>query len=173
VLEERGVRSIFGYRSSSLKEFWLTLIHPPPSFDRLLWSFNWYQSRIGHLLALTYFVTRRWHEERCYQACRFHWQRFRLLEKLNLQLSLEPGSCYLGDRAGGVRDPGYTWQRGPRWAAKVWKQLQSTQEVSTKSKLDPCSRDEVLAPSDRPVHPSSWPASSYLQQTTSKYDLTK
>jgi hypothetical protein len=41
-------------------------------------------------------------------------------------------------------------------------------EVPTKSKLGPCSRDEVLAPSDHPAWPSSWAASFSLQQTTSK-----
>jgi hypothetical protein len=34
--------------------------------------------------------------------------RISLLEKLNSQLSLESGLCHLGDRVGGVRDPGYT-----------------------------------------------------------------
>jgi hypothetical protein len=40
--------------------------------------------------------------------------RISLLEKLNLQLSLESGLCHLGDRVGGVRDPGYTRPRDPR-----------------------------------------------------------
>jgi hypothetical protein len=39
-------------------------------------------------------------------------------------------------------------------------------EVPTRSKLGPCSRDEVLAPSDRPAWPSSWAASFFFQQTT-------
>jgi hypothetical protein len=50
-------------------------------------------------------VTRRRHGERCCKACRFQWRGIQLLEKLNSQLSLEPGSCYLGDRPRGVRDP--------------------------------------------------------------------
>jgi hypothetical protein len=41
-------------------------------------------------------------------------------------------------------------------------------EVPTKSKSSLFSRDEVLAPSNRPVRPSSWAASFSLQQTTSK-----
>jgi hypothetical protein len=41
-------------------------------------------------------------------------------------------------------------------------------KVPTKSKSDPCSRNEVLAPRDRSTHPSSWAASFSLQQTTSK-----
>jgi hypothetical protein len=41
-------------------------------------------------------------------------------------------------------------------------------EVPTKSKLDPYSWDEVLAPSDRSGRPSSWAASFCLQQTISK-----
>jgi hypothetical protein len=44
----------------------------------------------------------------------FQWRGFRLLEKPNSQLSLELGSRHLGDRPGGVRDPGYTRQRDPR-----------------------------------------------------------
>jgi hypothetical protein len=32
-------------------------------------------------------------------------------------------------------------------------------EVPTRSKSGPCSRDEVLAPSDRPARPSSWATS--------------
>jgi hypothetical protein len=38
-------------------------------------------------------------------VCRFQWRGFRLLKKPNSQLSLEPGSCYLGDHTGGKRDP--------------------------------------------------------------------
>jgi hypothetical protein len=41
-------------------------------------------------------------------------------------------------------------------------------KVPIKLKLDPRSRDEVLAPSDRMARPSSWVASFSLQQTTSK-----
>jgi hypothetical protein len=41
-------------------------------------------------------------------------------------------------------------------------------KLPTKLKSDPYSKDEVLAPSDRPAHPSSWAASFSLQQTTSK-----
>jgi hypothetical protein len=39
------------------------------------------------------------------QACCVQWRGFQLLEKPNLQLSFESGSCYLGDRVGGIRDP--------------------------------------------------------------------
>jgi hypothetical protein len=76
--------------------------------------FNWYQSRFGHLLVLTGFVTRRRHRERCCQACGLQWRGFQLLEEPNLQLSLEPGPRHLGDHLGGVRDPGYTRPRDPR-----------------------------------------------------------
>jgi hypothetical protein len=41
-------------------------------------------------------------------------------------------------------------------------------KVPTKSKLGPCSRDEVLTPSDRLAQSSSWVASFTLQQTTLK-----
>jgi hypothetical protein len=41
-------------------------------------------------------------------------------------------------------------------------------EVPTKSNRGPCSRDEVLAPSDHPTRPMSWGASFSLQQTTLK-----
>jgi hypothetical protein len=41
-------------------------------------------------------------------------------------------------------------------------------EVSTKLKSGLCSRDEVLAPSDCLIRPSSWDVSFSLQQTTSK-----
>jgi hypothetical protein len=41
-------------------------------------------------------------------------------------------------------------------------------EVPTKSKSDLYSRDEVLAPSDRPAWSSSWATSFSLQQTTLK-----
>jgi hypothetical protein len=44
---------------------------------------------------------------------------FRLLEKPKSQLSLELGSCHLGDRAGDICDPGYTRQRDPMCAIKV------------------------------------------------------
>jgi hypothetical protein len=40
--------------------------------------------------------------------------------------------------------------------------------VPTKSKLGPCSQDDVLAPNDRLAQLSSWAASFSLQQTTSK-----
>jgi hypothetical protein len=36
------------------------------------------------------------------------------MEKPNSQLSLEPGSCHLGDHAGGVCDPDDARQREPR-----------------------------------------------------------
>jgi hypothetical protein len=39
---------------------------------------------------------------------------FRLLKKPNSQLSSESRLCHLGDRSGGVRDPGYTRPRDPR-----------------------------------------------------------
>jgi hypothetical protein len=42
------------------------------------------------------------------------WRGFRLLETPNSQLSLEPGLGHLGDRLGGVCDPGYTRPRDPR-----------------------------------------------------------
>jgi hypothetical protein len=44
--------------------------------------------------------------------------------------------------------------------------------VPTKSNLGPCSQDEVLAPTDRPVQLSSWAASFSLQQTASKHGGT-
>jgi hypothetical protein len=44
----------------------------------------------------------------------------------------------------------------------------TVRKAPTKSKSNPCSRDEVLAPSDRPAQPSSWAASFSLQQTTMK-----
>jgi hypothetical protein len=44
----------------------------------------------------------------------------------------------------------------------------TVREVPTKLELVPCSWDEVLAPSDRPARPSSWPASFSIQQTTLK-----
>jgi hypothetical protein len=46
--------------------------------------------------------------------------------------------------------------------------MTTIREVPTRSKLGPCSRDKILAPSDRPVQPSSWAASFSLQQTISK-----
>jgi hypothetical protein len=49
----------------------------------------------------------------------FNGEDFGYWKKLNSQLSLEPGSCYLGDRTGDVRDPGNTRQCGPRCANKV------------------------------------------------------
>jgi hypothetical protein len=52
--------------------------------------------------------------ERCCEACGFEWQEFRLLEKLNSQLSSELGSCCLGDCPGGVCDPDDARQRDPR-----------------------------------------------------------
>jgi hypothetical protein len=36
------------------------------------------------------------------------------MEKLNSQLSSEPESRHLGDRSGGVHDPGYTRPCDPR-----------------------------------------------------------
>jgi hypothetical protein len=69
------------------------------------------------------------HGERCNQAGDFQWRGFlfffcerrgfRLLEKPKSQLSLELGSCHLGDRAGDICDPGYTRQRDPMCAIKV------------------------------------------------------
>jgi hypothetical protein len=47
----------------------------------------------------------------------------------------------------------------------------TVRKVPTKSKSGLCSWDEVLAPSDRPVRPSSWAASFSLQQTTSKQGM--
>jgi hypothetical protein len=41
-------------------------------------------------------------------------------------------------------------------------------KLPTKLKSGPYTKDEVLAPSDRPAHPSSWAASFSLQQTTLK-----
>jgi hypothetical protein len=111
-LEERYVRSILGHRSSSLEKFLLAPIQPPSG--HLIRFFNWYQSRFGHLLALTDFVTRMRYGERCHKACDLQWQGFRLLKKLNSQLSLKPGSCHLRDRAGGVCDPDDAQQREPR-----------------------------------------------------------
>jgi hypothetical protein len=46
--------------------------------------------------------------------------------------------------------------------------MTNVREVPTKSKLDPCSWDEVLAPSDRSARPSSGATSFSLQQTTTK-----
>jgi hypothetical protein len=54
-----------------------------------------------------------------------------------------------------------------RLASRV-SHMTTVRKVPTKSKLGPCSRDEVLAPSDRPARPSSWAATFSLQQTTSK-----
>jgi hypothetical protein len=67
----------------------LASIHPPSG--HLLWSFNWYQSQFGHLLALTCFVTRMRHGERCYEAYRFQWRGFRLLEEPNPHYLLSQG----------------------------------------------------------------------------------
>jgi hypothetical protein len=44
----------------------------------------------------------------------FNDREFWLLEKPNSQLSFEPGSCYLRDRPGGVRDPGDAQQYDTR-----------------------------------------------------------
>jgi hypothetical protein len=44
-------------------------------------------------------------------------------------------------------------------------------KLPTKLKSGPYSKDEVLAPSDRPAHPSSWAASFSLQQTTLKQEV--
>jgi hypothetical protein len=52
--------------------------------------------------------------------------------------------------------------------ASRFSRTTTVREVPTKSKLGPCSRDEVLAPSHRPARPSFWVASFSLQQTTSK-----
>jgi hypothetical protein len=50
-------------------------------------------------------------QEMCCQACGIQWREFWLLGKLNSQLSSESGSCYLGDRPGGIRDPSDTTLR--------------------------------------------------------------
>jgi hypothetical protein len=50
-------------------------------------------------------MTQRRYGERCRKAYSLQWQGFRLLKKLNSQLSSELGLRYLGDRAAGVRDP--------------------------------------------------------------------
>jgi hypothetical protein len=47
------------------------------------------------------------------KAYGLQWRGFRLLEKLNSQLSFEPRSCHLEDRTGGIHDPGDTRQRDP------------------------------------------------------------
>jgi hypothetical protein len=47
-------------------------------------------------------------------------------------------------------------------------QMTTVCEVPTKLNLGPCSRDEVLAPSNHPAQPSSWAVSFSLQQTTLK-----
>jgi hypothetical protein len=49
-----------------------------------------------------------------------------------------------------------------RLASRV-SRMTTVREVSTKSKLSPCSRDEVLAPNDRPARPSSWAVLFSLQ----------
>jgi hypothetical protein len=90
----------------------LAPIHPRSG--HLIWSISWYESQFDHLLALIGFVTRRRHGERCHNACGVQWQGFWLLEKPDSQLRLELESCHLGDRAGGVRDPGDARQRDPR-----------------------------------------------------------
>jgi hypothetical protein len=41
------------------------------------------------------------------------------MEEPNSQLSSEPESCYLGDHAGGVRDPDDAQQRDPWLATKI------------------------------------------------------
>jgi hypothetical protein len=112
-LEERCIGSGLERRPSSFEEFCLSPINPPPPC-RLIRSFNWYHNKFGHSLALTGFVTRRQHGERCCQACGPQWRGFQLLEKPNSQLPLEPGSCHLGDRVGGVRDPNDARQCDPR-----------------------------------------------------------
>jgi hypothetical protein len=55
-------------------------------------------------------VTRRRDRERCCQACGLKWCGFWLLEELNSQLSSELRACHLGDRTGGVHDPGNATQ---------------------------------------------------------------
>jgi hypothetical protein len=51
-------------------------------------------------------VTQMRHGEMYHKACGFQWRGFWLLKKLDSQLSFESGSCYLGDSARSVRDPG-------------------------------------------------------------------
>jgi hypothetical protein len=58
-------------------------------------------------------------------------------------------------------------QHGVRLASQV-SRTTNVCEVPTKSKLGPCSQDEVLVRSDCPARPSSWAVSFSLQQTTSK-----
>jgi hypothetical protein len=58
-------------------------------------------------------------------------------------------------------------QHGIRVAPRV-SRTTTVHEVPTKLKSSSCSRDEILAPSDRPTRPSSWPTSFSLQQITSK-----
>jgi hypothetical protein len=65
-------------------------------------------------MALTGFVTRRRHGERSYKVYGVQWLGFRLLEKLNSQLSSKLGTCYLGDRAGGIHDLDDAQQHDPR-----------------------------------------------------------
>jgi hypothetical protein len=45
----------------------------------------------------------------------FNGEDFGYEKKLNLQLSLEPGSRHLRDRPEGIRDPRYTRPRDPRY----------------------------------------------------------
>jgi hypothetical protein len=52
--------------------------------------------------------------------------------------------------------------------ASLVSRATTIREVPTKSNLGPYSRDEVLAPSDHPVRPSSWAASFSLQHATLK-----
>jgi hypothetical protein len=54
-----------------------------------------------------------------------------------------------------------------RVASRV-SRMTTVREVHTKLNLGPCTRDEVLAPSDHPTRLSSWDASFSLQQTTSR-----
>jgi hypothetical protein len=87
-------------------------------------------------------------EMRC-QACDVQWRGFWLLEKSDSQLSLELGSCHLGERVGGVRDPGDARQHDSRCALgrhvydrvshqeiahDVWLKLCNTYECSSKIK---------------------------------------
>jgi hypothetical protein len=53
-------------------------------------------------------------------------------------------------------------------AAPQVSRTTTIRKVPTKLKSGPCSRDEVLAPCDRPTQPLSWAASFSLQQTTLK-----
>jgi hypothetical protein len=70
------------------------------------------------------------HRERYRKACGLQWQGFQLLKKLNSQLSLEPGLCYLGDRPGGV----YDRVSHLEIAHDIWLKLCNTYEGSSKIK---------------------------------------